>query len=85
MAAATSASARRVRGPARLSGVRLEVLGVAAVTVGVGVLYALIDAVVLNTPGYLDPWIYYALFQSIAWSSRRRSTSRSRAGVRSMT
>ncbi len=64
MAAATSASARRVRGPARLSGVRLEVLGVAAVTVGVGVLYALIDAVVLNTPGYLDPWIYYALFQN---------------------
>src|SRR5262249_34679543 len=61
---ATSALPRPVRRPAALSGVRLEALGIVAVTVGIGVFYRLIDAAFLNTPGYLDPWIYYALFQN---------------------
>jgi hypothetical protein len=64
VATRTYAVRERASGLDMVMAARFEVVAVFAVTAAVGLLYWLIHAAALNTPGYLDPWIYYALFQN---------------------
>ena len=47
-----------------VSALRLEPVAVGAVTFAIGLFYWHLRAAAVSTPGYLDPWIYYALFQN---------------------
>jgi hypothetical protein len=44
----------------------IEVGGVLGLTAGVGVLFWLLRVAAIGTPGWLDPWIYTALFQNFS-------------------
>jgi hypothetical protein len=45
----------------------IEVGGVLGLTAGVGVLFWLLRVAAIGTPGWLDPWIYTALFQNFSY------------------
>jgi Dolichyl-phosphate-mannose-protein mannosyltransferase len=48
-------------------GVRLELAATVALTIAVGAVFWFVGGAAVGGPGYLDPWIYTALFQNFAY------------------